>query len=744
MTRFFRPLAALAALLAFGTSLSTAEARTRALLVGVADYNDASGIRDLLGPRNDVTMMWRMLTSRGVDTKDITVLTDGLPETPEFPKISGAPVYANIIGAFDALARDSSYGDDVVFYYSGHGTREPDNDPAAEDEPEADGYDQVLLPADTGPYDPTGGKITNSLVDDEIGQKLDAIRAKGAFVWAIIDSCHSGTVTRGDEVVRSVDPDLLHVPPLAEQKPQASRGGKRKGTLKIKDEADLVGFYAVDAYDEAIERPFTGYNLPMVGEGKKQRMGVFTYILHRALTRGTAVSYADLAREISADLATDRSGGRVPQPVFDGALDHAVLGTNPTGPRLVSGMMSGGDTLAIPDAGILHGFDEGARVAIYAPGKRDEPIGRAEIREAGPSSSQAANIIWEPGADKIKDGAVEVKLTEPSVNFRFTVAPPPASDIPAGAEGDMVSKALDLAFGKDSGSGDIGIEMGEAGNADGDVLLRVAQGRLWIVRPDRPWDEKQGSFGETPSIAIDTDPQALAEHAKQAVWLLARAEKLVRLGASLGEGGGMSGLAIKAELQKGAASADPATACGAPNKTDPSQVLAAYSPQGVGNCDIVRIHVTNESDFTYYIAAFYVDALGGVQTTKRDMERGCVRTLYSGTGGDVTYTFQINTWDPTNSRPAAIGVENAVILAIPQDSTKIAPRLCSLVQPTLAEMQATRGADEKTATRGPGRALKTLLGGVTGSATRAASLETEADASGPKVGGSLFVFDVRP
>ena len=24
---------------------------------------------------------------------------------------------------------------------------------------------------------------------------------------------------------------------------------------------DLVGFYAVDAFDEAIERPFTGYNL---------------------------------------------------------------------------------------------------------------------------------------------------------------------------------------------------------------------------------------------------------------------------------------------------------------------------------------------------------------------------------------------------------------------------------------------------------------------------------------------------
>jgi hypothetical protein len=40
-----------------------AEARTMALLVGVADYNEASGIRDLLGPRNDVSILWRAAIS---------------------------------------------------------------------------------------------------------------------------------------------------------------------------------------------------------------------------------------------------------------------------------------------------------------------------------------------------------------------------------------------------------------------------------------------------------------------------------------------------------------------------------------------------------------------------------------------------------------------------------------------------------------------------------------------------------
>ena len=104
----------------------------------------------------------------------------------------------------------------------------------------------------------------------------------------------------------------------------------------------------------------------------------------------------------------------------------------------------------------------------------------------------------------------------PSTTFQWPLSPSgsfqPLRSFPfksetklAGPEGAAVSKAIEIAFGKDSGSGDIGIEVGEAGSADGDVLLRVAKGRLWFVRPDRPWNEKEGSFGETPSVAIGTD-----------------------------------------------------------------------------------------------------------------------------------------------------------------------------------------------------------------------------------------------
>ena len=128
----------------------------------------------------------------------------------------------------------------------------------------------------------------------------------------------------------------------------------------------------------------------------------------------------------------------------------------------------------------------------------------------------------------------------------------------------------------------------------------------------------------------------------------------------------------------------------------------------------------------------------------KDVDRGCVRKLPAGSSGSITYKFKINTWDGTKNRPAATGVENAVVLAIPEDDTKIAPRLCSLVQPTLDRTQSTRSADEASAARGSGSSLRQLLEGVTGSTTRAATIATSDEDTGPQMGGGLFVFDVRP
>ena len=112
-----------------------------------------------------------------------------------------------------------------------------------------------------------------------------------------------------------------------------------------------MGFYAVESYDEAIERAFPGYNLPMVGDDQTQRMGVFTYLLHRALIRNDAQTFRDLAQEIMAELNMDHTGGKVPPPVFDGDLDAPVPGSTAEKlPNSANGILADGK-LALPGRG---------------------------------------------------------------------------------------------------------------------------------------------------------------------------------------------------------------------------------------------------------------------------------------------------------------------------------------------------------------------------------------------------------
>ncbi len=719
-----------------------AEAKTRALLVGVADYDEANGIQDLLGPRNDVSILWRALTARGVDSGDITVLTDGLPAGENFPVAQGLARGAKILAELDRLAETASKGDTVLFYYSGHGTRQPDNPAEPEDEPEADGMDQVLLPSDVGKYDPIKMALKNAIIDDVLGRKIAAIRAKGAFVWAVIDACHSGTVTRGGTVTRSVNPADLGIPDKPVVPVEASRSTTRQGTLKAASapgEGGLVGFYAVESYDEAIERPFPGYNTPMVGDEPKQRMGVFTYLLHRALTRNQAQTFRDLAQEIVAELNTDATGGKVPPPVFDGDLDAAVPGSDAARlPNSVNGILKE-DKLTFP-VGALQGFDTGATLALYAPGKPETIIGHAEVVQATAVTATAENITWTEGTTAPDTPTLAAVVETPAINFRFVVSPPPAADFTDDAQVATVNTALAGSF-KD-GAEAIGIELGEPGNPDADVLLRVKDKRLWVVRPDRPWVTEPGAYNETPSLDLNTE--ALASGLKTAVWSLARAAKLIRVTSALDSAGSSDdGIAITAVMAPSPAR-DAKAACKTDEVPDTAQAspVSPMLPAAAGNCDYVQIDVSNDSDIDYYIAGFYVDALGGVAAIPYSTAKsGCVRPLPAGTGKKLSFKFWIDTWDEKAGKPSTTGAENFVILAVPKDGSGAAPRLCALTQPTLTAMQQTREVSAG-ATRGSKKKLDALMNGVQGAATRGASAAPED--GGPAMSARLFVFDVKP
>ncbi|KAH9687496.1 zf-LSD1 domain-containing protein [Citrus sinensis] len=147
--------------------------RKKALLCGVT-YNDTNYM--LTGSINDVKSMWFLLVRMlGFPSDCVVILTE------EEKNPYRIPTKQNIRTAMRWLAQDCQPGDSLVFYYSGHGSRQKDYN-----KDELDGFDETICPLDHETEGP--------IIDDEINATIVRPLPRGAKLHAIIDSCYSGTV----------------------------------------------------------------------------------------------------------------------------------------------------------------------------------------------------------------------------------------------------------------------------------------------------------------------------------------------------------------------------------------------------------------------------------------------------------------------------------------------------------------------------------------------------------------------
>jgi hypothetical protein len=139
----------------------------KAFCVGINDYPyDGS---DLNGCVNDATAWAELLTTQfDFPSTDVKLITDA-----EATK-------QNMLAGLDDLLAGARTGDVLVFTNSSHGSYVADT---GGDEAR---YDEVVCP-----YDITA----NVVVDDELRERFSAV-PRGVHVVAIMDNCHSGTVTR--------------------------------------------------------------------------------------------------------------------------------------------------------------------------------------------------------------------------------------------------------------------------------------------------------------------------------------------------------------------------------------------------------------------------------------------------------------------------------------------------------------------------------------------------------------------
>jgi hypothetical protein len=145
----------------------------RALLIGVNNYQFVPGLQ---GSINDVQTMREVLITRwGFSEANIRLLTDE------------AATRVGILAALEELVAAAGPDDTVYFHFSGHGSQVQDLNGD-----EDDGLDETIVPVDgRSPGVP-------DIVDDELDAIFSRLKTRNTVI--VLDSCHSGTATRGMDV----------------------------------------------------------------------------------------------------------------------------------------------------------------------------------------------------------------------------------------------------------------------------------------------------------------------------------------------------------------------------------------------------------------------------------------------------------------------------------------------------------------------------------------------------------------
>jgi hypothetical protein len=204
-----------------------------------------------------------------------------------------------------ALQAEVQTGDRVVLYLAGHGSQQPQPGERGSRQTEPDGWDEVFLPADVQRW--SGGTaeaaIPNALLDDEIGEWIDALVDRGAVVWGIFDTCHAAGMARGQSGrVRAVVPADLGLPSAAREAAQPRGPGAGRLDRRVFAFAARAGESTTEEW------------LPRGGRlGSNRLHGVFTFHVARALKDLPEPMLHDIERALRSAYARERRTAPTPQ-----------------------------------------------------------------------------------------------------------------------------------------------------------------------------------------------------------------------------------------------------------------------------------------------------------------------------------------------------------------------------------------------------------------------------------------------
>lgn len=404
-----------------------------ALFVGVDEY--VGPINNLNGCVNDVMRIEEMLKER-ITSADDTFAPLSL--------YSQNATRQAIIDGFRTHLSQASPDDVALFYYCGHGAQQRSPEPFWFLEP--DRLDETIVCHDSrieGGWD---------LADKELAQLLTEVAASEAHVLTIFDSCHSGSITRGevddvrltelDKRQRPIDSYIVspeNAQALQEQLSTVGGGGDnssdrmQRGFFKL-PRGNHVAFSACRAEELAKEKKF----------GSEKR-GVFSYFLQEALTQSNSVlTYRDLFTRVNARVRSNVSyqlpwiEATDPRDLNQPFLGGAVGARNPF-------FVIGYDTKARGwkmDGGALHSISQGSgetatTLALFA---HDAPAETLRDFDAALGTATVRSV-------QTADSNVDVQLTngtspEQDDQYKAVVRTIAIDPLGVAFEGD--AEALDL------------------------------------------------------------------------------------------------------------------------------------------------------------------------------------------------------------------------------------------------------------------------------------------------------------
>ena len=247
----------------------------RALCVGINQFAHLPMASWLNGCVNDANDMAAMLRKRGFASRSVTVLTDT------------QATKANIMGALTTLVTTAKEGDTIVFSFSSHGTQVPDTDG---DEP--DGADEAFACHDMAQKGDQWDTDT-VIIDDEL-RLLFGKLPKGVVMEAYLDTCHSGTGLKAEDLLSGRRPRF--VPPPTMKGLRSIDAAATKSTTAELVKAIPAGgrpvlFGGCRSDQTSADATFDG-----------RSSGAFTYFFLKALAANPTGSRADLHEALTKGL----------------------------------------------------------------------------------------------------------------------------------------------------------------------------------------------------------------------------------------------------------------------------------------------------------------------------------------------------------------------------------------------------------------------------------------------------------